>query len=1050
MTIKVLMLPTPKPNKPGTSGIARVVEAYTKYLPSFGIDLVHPDSAGYDLLALHVSDNFDLVDERPMVLHNHGLHWTADYQCRTWQHAVNRDVIDAIRHATAVTVPSAWVAESFQRDMRFTPHVIPHGIDWQDWQSDDTPRGDYVLWNKNRNHDICDPTPVLQLAHAHPKAHFVTTFIPDDTPTPTNTNVIGVIPYDQMKRLVQSALVYLSTTKETFGIGALEAMASGVPVLGYAHGGNVGLIQHGTNGYLAQPGDVEDLAEGLAYCLAHRDTLGANARELAKEWTWKHACEMVAQVYQDVVTPQPATVGIVIPTYNKTEDELGRAIKSARNSTYIQLTRIVIVDDGSQDGEEVERIVGVHGGSDNRVELLRQDNAGVAVARNKGIEHAGDTKYICCLDADDAIEERFIEVCVNALEADRSLGIAYTGLRYILPDGKEGISEWPGEWDFDAQLKAKGQVPTCNVARREVWDRLGGQRSRYCPSGAGEEDAEMWLRAGAYGWKAKKVTDEGLFIYSWQSGQVSGNRQHAVTDYRGWHPWVNDHQHSFASYATPRNGLSHPVRYYDEPSVSVIIPVGPGHEQTVINALDSLEAQTFKKWEVIVVWDAGGQHGVAENDHTLRLEMPEASNALLRQYPYVKLRYTGKGEEGPGHSRNFGVEIARAPFLLFLDADDWLYPECLERMVASWNEHQQIIYTDYVGKAIVTLDDLADDLKERVYTYNEHTGEAVIGYRAFDYDCELAQSQPHGERPYIWANVTALIPRAWHNAIDGFDESLSSWEDVDYHWRLAKAGYCYHRIEKELLVYNFHYGHRRERGRQTYQNLLDYLREKHERIEAMPCSGCGRGRTRVQRQTTVSGSQQARSAADAIDDADFVMARYLSPNRGKHQVTGHALFGQPIPGWRMIRRSPESWSIDYGYRGGGAKFLVHRDDVESQPGLFVPVETQRVLNVPEEAKVIEPPKALSEELGEVRVVEDVQPNAAGVVDSILSAPTDQPRAFDLQTLPGVNSAIARLLIADGIDSKEKLLELGVGGLQDYRGVGKVKAQRIIDAIGGME
>ncbi len=316
--MKVLMLPQPNPAKPGTSGIARVVEAYCKYLPDYGIDLIHPDGGDYDLLALHVSDNHGLTDERPMVHHVHGLHWTADYNCRTWQHSVNRDVIDAIRHATAVTVPSAWVAESFQRDMRFTPHVIPHGIDWQDWQDSDAQRGDYILWNKNRNQDICDPTPVLQLAHAHPKEHFVTTFIPDDTPAPTNTNVIGVIPYDQMKRLVQSALVYLSTTKETFAIGVLEAMASGVPVLGYAHGGNVNLIQHGVNGYLAQPGDAEDLVEGLAYCLAHRDTLGSNGREMAKEWTWEHACKMVARVYQDVVSPQPSTVGIVIPTYNKT------------------------------------------------------------------------------------------------------------------------------------------------------------------------------------------------------------------------------------------------------------------------------------------------------------------------------------------------------------------------------------------------------------------------------------------------------------------------------------------------------------------------------------------------------------------------------------------------------------------------------------------------------------------------------------------------------------------------------------------------------------
>jgi glycosyltransferase involved in cell wall biosynthesis len=42
----------------------------------------------------------------------------------------------------------------------------------------------------------------------------------------------------------RNAGVYLSTAKETFGIGILEALACGVPVLGYAHGGILDLVQH--------------------------------------------------------------------------------------------------------------------------------------------------------------------------------------------------------------------------------------------------------------------------------------------------------------------------------------------------------------------------------------------------------------------------------------------------------------------------------------------------------------------------------------------------------------------------------------------------------------------------------------------------------------------------------------------------------------------------------------------------------------------------------------------------------------------------------------
>jgi glycosyltransferase involved in cell wall biosynthesis len=253
-------------------------------LPRYGIELVGPEDHLFDLVAGHVGEGF--TTGVPFVCHTHGLYFTADYPDDTsnWQYKVNAKVIESIRHASQVTVPSAWVAETFQRDMRFTPHVVPHGIDWQDWRHDE-PLGDYVLWNKNRNTDVCDPMPVVQLARLFPDQHFSTTYLPQRSAQPSNISVMGLVPHEQMKPIVQRALVYLSTTKETFGIGVLEAMASGMPVLGVAHGGNVDLIQHGINGYLAKPGNIEDLAEGLTYCLQHRSVLGANGQELVKQWS---------------------------------------------------------------------------------------------------------------------------------------------------------------------------------------------------------------------------------------------------------------------------------------------------------------------------------------------------------------------------------------------------------------------------------------------------------------------------------------------------------------------------------------------------------------------------------------------------------------------------------------------------------------------------------------------------------------------------------------------------------------------------------------------
>jgi glycosyltransferase involved in cell wall biosynthesis len=1119
--MRVLMLPHLDRIHKLSSGVNQVVSNYFKYLPLFGIEMVG-EADECDLVAGHIGQGAEL--SVPYVAHIHGLSWTADYSYNLGHYQLNARIIRACRHARAITVPSAWVAEPFQRDMRISPHVVPHGVDWQAWQQGGPPTGDYVLWNKNRNVDVCDPTPVVRLAQAFPKQHFVTTFLPPRAEKQSNVNRIGLVPHDQMKKLVQNCLVYLATTKETFGIGTLEAMAAGVPVLAFAHGGNAELVEHGVNGYVCKPGDWKALAEGLDYCLEHRRALGDNGREMAKRWSWEAACKKVAAVYREALEEEPPTVGVVIPVYNKSEDEVRRAIESVRRQSYNHITDIIVVDDGSDDGGKYMSLVEAFG--DARIVCIRQSNRGVAIARNRGMAES-NTKYVSCLDSDDAIGPDFITRCVEALEADDTLGVAYAPLWYIKPDGSEGLSQWPGEFDFDKQLEGQNQVPTCCVFRREMWERLGGYRQRYAPRGAGEEDAEFWLRCGACGWGAKRVEAvpefldsywklkqvlgrepsanditsnttftlddyadfmRSLFIYSWQSGIVSGDKEHKVTDWTGWHPWVSDGRHPFASLATPKQ-YSHPVRQYDEPTVSVIIPVGPGHEEKVINALDSLEAQTFRQWEAIVVWDAGGQYGVpTEDGKGVALHMPRASEALLKAYPYVRIWHTGKGEEGPGYARNRGAEIARAPFLFFLDADDWCYPEALEMHVAAWNEQQAIIYSDYVGRSIVA-EKYAEDLEQRgkllqILKKWQENGEArylvVSGPSGTDYNCEKAQRQPELDpegKPYLWCNVTALVPKTWHDEIGGFDEDLPSWEDVDYHWRMAKAGKCYHRVDAPLLVYNYHTGHRREGGRQDYEKMLHYLEERHKGLEAMPCSGCGGRRNRAPSRGRTADVFASRSVQPgAVQDDEFVLCVYEHPNRGRHQVTGGAMFDHRFEGFNMIPRSPTAWSINYGYRAKGDRFLVHREDMNAQPHLYVPVQERRAVAMPQPQRVpLEPPKPMPTgvPVGPAIMPDDTpaeqalgfdsgeQDEPSAIADQIITGqspewdedgppfetlqPPEEP-TFNLQKLPGVGGKLAAQLMDDGIKTKDDLLRLGIEGLSQYKGVGEIKAARILKAV----
>jgi glycosyltransferase involved in cell wall biosynthesis len=623
------------------------------------------------------------------------------------------------------------------------------------------------------------------------------------------------------------------------------------------------------------------------------------------------------------------TAAIVIPAYNYA-GKVHDAIKSALKQTYPLLKLVVVVDDGSPDDGATETVVRQYM-DDPRVRYIRQDNQGVAIARNRGIEEAWKEgiRYVACLDADDWLDPRFLEACIRTLESDPTLGIAYTGLHYHKPDGTHGISPWPGEWDFNRQVVKQNQVPTACVFRVDMWRRLGGYRQRYAPLGAGSEDGEFWLRSGAYGFAAKKASNEGLFHYAWMSGGVSGNPEYREVDWTAWHPWAgkaSDQKHPFASYAKPV-GPTHPVRAYDTPSVSVVIPVGPNHQQYLVDALDSLEAQTFRNWEAVVVMDS----------------KEEIQPWLLDAYPYV--RWGRTGGKGAGAARNEGARMARGGFLSFLDADDYLLPKCLEMFLEAWRLDGAIPYSDYLGKATVhDVTKLAPDLQKRVYFHNKKTNEALIGYQSTDYDCEQALRQPEEPYPFIWCNVTTLMPKAWHDEIGGFDEQMRSWEDVEYNWRLARAGHCFIRVAVELMVYRFSTGTRRQEGLQAHQSIVEYIKRKWGKEQPVGC-GCRQGRSIVLQSNTVpykplivAAPKQAKGAPP-MEDSEFVLCRYTHPNTGQHMVVG------------------AETRVQYGYRGGGEIFLVHRKDIQAQPHLYLVLE-QEARPVPQPPPEVPPPPAL--------------------------------------------------------------------------------------------
>jgi glycosyltransferase involved in cell wall biosynthesis len=108
--------------------------------------------------------------------------------------------------------------------------------------------------------------------------------------------------------------------------------------------------------------------------------------------------------------PGNDAVTVVVPAHNA-EATLDETLRSVRAQTHRAL-EILVVDDGSRDGTPA--IALAHAAADPRVRLIKQANAGVAAARNRGIEEAR-AALIAPVDADDLWAPTKIERQVAAL-----------------------------------------------------------------------------------------------------------------------------------------------------------------------------------------------------------------------------------------------------------------------------------------------------------------------------------------------------------------------------------------------------------------------------------------------------------------------------------------------------------------------------------------------------------------------------------------------------------------------------------------------------------
>ena len=123
-------------------------------------------------------------------------------------------------------------------------------------------------------------------------------------------------------------------------------------------------------------------------------------------------------------------VSVIVPVYN-VEKYLKRCVDSIIGQSYKNL-EIILVDDGSTD--ESGKICDRYAEKDGRINVMRQKNAGLSVARNKGILRAkGD--YVMLVDSDDWVSKKCISFLVRCAMENKS-DIITCGEFLAFGDGK--------------------------------------------------------------------------------------------------------------------------------------------------------------------------------------------------------------------------------------------------------------------------------------------------------------------------------------------------------------------------------------------------------------------------------------------------------------------------------------------------------------------------------------------------------------------------------------------------------------------------------------
>ncbi len=173
-------------------------------------------------------------------------------------------------------------------------------------------------------------------------------------------------------------------------------------------------------------------------------------------------------------------ISIIIPVYNS-EKYLQDTLDSVLKQSFSDF-EVICIDDGSTD--KSNELLTKYESKDRRIHIITQKNQGVVCSKNNAVKHVRG-EFICFLDSDDVIEEKFLEKSYNAIIAGQGDIVSCRVMLFGCENGEMYLHK-----PTKLNMSRGNCLVNTALLKKTLFDKSGGFDEAFSK---GLEDYDLWL-----------------------------------------------------------------------------------------------------------------------------------------------------------------------------------------------------------------------------------------------------------------------------------------------------------------------------------------------------------------------------------------------------------------------------------------------------------------------------------------------------------------------------------------------------------------------------